>query len=117
MKYNIIIDKSPQIRYSIFKSVELTPEYMGQKFSRLDLRLNADDIIVNIEMQINNDAVFKERTIHLLFHSKHLHPLQNYHILHPLQNYHILRQLPLYRNYRRNSLPPHTDDYCRINQD
>ena len=44
-------------------NVELTPEYLDQKFSRLDLRLEVDDRIVNVEMQVNYERTFKERTL------------------------------------------------------
>ena len=52
------------IKAVYINNVELTPEYLEQKFSRLDLRLNIDDRIVNIEMQVNNDYDFKERTLY-----------------------------------------------------
>lgn len=44
-------------------NVELPPEYYDQKFSRLDLRLNVDERIVNVEMQVNYEPNFKERTL------------------------------------------------------
>ena len=44
-------------------NVELPPEYYDQKFSRLDLRLNVDGKIVNVEMQVNYEADFRERTL------------------------------------------------------
>lgn len=44
-------------------NVELTPEYFEQKFSRLDLRLDVDGRTVNIEMQVNSEPDFKERTL------------------------------------------------------
>ena len=44
-------------------NVELPPEYYEQKFSRLDLRLNVDGRIVNVEMQVNYETDFKERTL------------------------------------------------------
>ena len=45
-------------------NVELTPEYFQQKFSRLDLKLKVDERIVNIEMQVNKDFDFNERTLY-----------------------------------------------------
>ena len=44
-------------------NVEIPPEYYDQKFSRLDLRLNVDDRIVNVEMQVNYEFDFRERTL------------------------------------------------------
>ena len=35
------------------ENVELPPEYADQKFSKLDLKLNVNDRIVDVEMQIN----------------------------------------------------------------
>ncbi len=43
--------------------MELAPEYLDQKFSRLDLKLDVDGRIVNIEMQVNRETDFKERTL------------------------------------------------------
>ena len=51
------------IKAIIIDNVELTPEYYDQKFSRLDLKLNVDDRIVNIEIQVNNEPDFRERTL------------------------------------------------------
>ena len=44
-------------------NVELTPEYFDMKFSRLDLKLLVDNKIVNVEMQVNREPDFKERTL------------------------------------------------------
>ena len=41
-------------------NVELTPAFFDMKFSRLDLKLEVDGRIVNIEMQVNREADFKE---------------------------------------------------------
>ena len=38
------------IKRIYINNVELTPEYLEQKFSRLDLKLEVDDRLVNIEM-------------------------------------------------------------------
>ena len=51
------------IKKIYINNVELTPEYLNQKFSRLDLKLDVDGKIVNIEMQVNNEGFFKERTL------------------------------------------------------
>ena len=51
-------------------NVELPPEYLGEKFSRLDLKLEVQDVndsenkIINIEMQVNSEPAFKERTLY-----------------------------------------------------
>lgn len=44
-------------------NVEMAPEYLEQKFSRLDLRLEVDGRIVNVEMQVTREDDFKERTL------------------------------------------------------
>ena len=44
-------------------NVELPPDAMDKKFSRLDLRMTVDHKIINIEMQVNNDTDFKDRTL------------------------------------------------------
>ena len=38
------------IKSVYINNVELTPEYLEHKFSRLDLKMNVDGRIVNIEM-------------------------------------------------------------------
>ena len=48
----------------IIDNVELTPEYLDEKFSRLDLKLDVDGRTVNIEMQVNYEPDFKERTLY-----------------------------------------------------
>ena len=44
------------------ENVEIAPEYLGRKYSRLDLKLNVDD--VNVEIQVNYEPAFKERTLY-----------------------------------------------------
>lgn len=44
-------------------NVELPPDEIDKKFSRLDLRMHIDNRIVNIEMQVNYEADFKDRTL------------------------------------------------------
>ena len=51
------------IKRIYINNVELTPEYLEQKFSRLDLKLEVDSRLVNIEMQVNNEPDFKDRTL------------------------------------------------------
>ncbi|MBR0528723.1 MAG: Rpn family recombination-promoting nuclease/putative transposase [Ruminococcus sp.] len=52
------------IKAVTIENVELPPEQIDQKFSRLDLKLNVDDRIVNVEMQVNNEPDFNERTLY-----------------------------------------------------
>ena len=52
------------IKAVYINNVELTPEFFEQKFSRLDLKLNVDDRIINIEMQVNKEVDFNERTLY-----------------------------------------------------
>lgn len=51
------------IKAIYINNVELTPDFFDQKFSRLDLKLDVDGRIVNIEMQVNKETDFKERTL------------------------------------------------------
>ncbi len=44
-------------------NVELPPDEIDKKFSRLDLKMNIDDKIVNTEMQVNFEPDFKDRTL------------------------------------------------------
>ncbi|MCM1228049.1 MAG: Rpn family recombination-promoting nuclease/putative transposase [Clostridium sp.] len=44
-------------------NVELPPDELDKKFSRLDLKMHIDDKVVNIEMQINYESDFKDRTL------------------------------------------------------
>ena len=46
------------------ENVELAPEYLDEKFSRLDLKMKVDEKIINIEMQVNKEPDFKERTLY-----------------------------------------------------
>lgn len=43
---------------------ELLPEAAAGKFSRMDIKLQVDDRMVNVEMQMNTDAAFKDRTLY-----------------------------------------------------
>ena len=51
------------IKAVMINNVEVTPEYLDQKFSRLDLKLDVDGRIVNVEIQVNREPDFKERTL------------------------------------------------------
>lgn len=42
---------------------ELPPETLSGKFSRLDLSLKVDDHLVNVEIQVKNDADYRDRTL------------------------------------------------------
>ena len=46
------------------ENVELPPEEIDQKFSRLDLKMRVDGRIINIELQIKFQDYFKERTVY-----------------------------------------------------
>ena len=45
------------------ENVELPPEELDQKFSRLDLKLDVDGKVVNIEIQVNFQPDYRERTL------------------------------------------------------
>ena len=53
-----------------FENVELSPEYLDLKFSRLDLKIELKDVndfndkIINVEMQVNSEPAFRERTLY-----------------------------------------------------
>ena len=51
------------IRKIEIQNVELPPEEIDAKFSRLDLKMNVDGKIVNVEMQVNYENDFRERTL------------------------------------------------------
>ena len=51
------------IKAIYLSNVELAPEYIDQKFSRLDIKMDVDGRIVNIEMQVNREPDFKDRTL------------------------------------------------------
>ncbi len=51
------------IKEIVITNPELVPEEVGGKFSRLDLNLNVDDNLVNIEVQINSEDDFRDRTL------------------------------------------------------
>lgn len=51
------------IKKIYINNVELTPKYLEQKFSRLDLKMDVDGRIINIELQVNKESFFKERTL------------------------------------------------------
>ena len=44
-------------------NVELLPDFLDQKFSRLDLKMKINDSIVNIEMQVNYENDYNDRTL------------------------------------------------------
>ena len=44
-------------------NVELVPEFLEEKFGILDLKLNLDDRIVNIEIQVKKEFDFRDRTL------------------------------------------------------
>lgn len=56
--------KRERIKKVYIENVELPPDQINRKFSRLDLKLNVDGSIVNVEMQVNNEPDFKDRTLY-----------------------------------------------------
>ena len=52
-----------KIRKIYISNVELTPKHLEKKFSRLDLKLDVDGRIINVEMQVNSEPYFRERTL------------------------------------------------------
>ncbi len=47
----------------VIKNNEIPPENFDGKFSRLDLSLTVDDRLVNVEVQVNNDMGFRDRSM------------------------------------------------------
>ena len=47
----------------IVTNPEIPPETMTGKFSRLDLSLKVDNKLVNVEIQVKNDADYRDRTL------------------------------------------------------
>ena len=53
-----------------FDNGELTSKYLEEKFSRLDLKIELKDVddsndkIINVEMQVNSEPAFRERTLY-----------------------------------------------------
>jgi predicted transposase/invertase (TIGR01784 family) len=45
-------------------NVELLPDNYADKFSRVDLKMQVDEKVVNVEMQICNESNFRERTLY-----------------------------------------------------
>lgn len=45
-------------------NVELMPDNYADKFSRVDLKMQVDERLINIELQINNEKSFRERTLY-----------------------------------------------------
>ena len=52
------------IKQIIMDNVELIPDNFADKFSRVDLKMWVDNKIVNVELQIKNEADFKERSLY-----------------------------------------------------
>ena len=55
--------KRGTIQQIYIDNVEIPPDEIGKKFSRLDLKMKVDNQIVNIEMQVNYESDFKDRTL------------------------------------------------------
>ena len=52
------------IKKIIMDNIELIPENYADKFSRVDLKMQVDEKVVNVEMQITNEENFRERTLY-----------------------------------------------------
>jgi predicted transposase/invertase (TIGR01784 family) len=52
------------IRSIIMDNVELIPDNFADKFSRVDLKMQVDERIINVEMQICDEDSFRERTLY-----------------------------------------------------
>ena len=52
------------IKQIIMDNVELIPDNYADKFCRVDLKMQVDDRLVNVELQINNEEYFRERTLY-----------------------------------------------------
>jgi predicted transposase/invertase (TIGR01784 family) len=48
----------------IMDNVELLPDNYADKFSRVDLKMQVDEKVVNVEMQICDESNFRERTLY-----------------------------------------------------
>ena len=46
------------------QNTEIVPDYLNQKFSRLDFRVRVNDEIINIELQVHFEEVYAERTLY-----------------------------------------------------
>jgi predicted transposase/invertase (TIGR01784 family) len=62
LKLDVIFKTS--IRNIIMDNVELIPDNITDKFSRVDLKMQVDERIVNVEMQICDEVSFRERTLY-----------------------------------------------------
>lgn len=52
------------IQRIIMDNVELIPDNYADKFCRVDLKMQVDERLINIELQINNEEHFRERTLY-----------------------------------------------------
>lgn len=52
------------IQKIIMDNVELMPDNYADKFSRVDLKMQVDERLINVEMQISNESDFRERTLY-----------------------------------------------------
>ena len=46
------------------QNTEMVPDYLNQKFSRLDFRVKVNDEIINIELQVHFEEDYAERTLY-----------------------------------------------------
>ena len=52
------------IKEIVIQNSEILPETITGKFSRLDLKMQVDDKLVNVEMQIKNEPDFNDRVLY-----------------------------------------------------
>ena len=52
-----------KIQDIVVTNPELPPETITGKFSRLDLKLQTDDQLINVEVQVRNDPDYRDRTL------------------------------------------------------
>lgn len=59
-----MIDIPPEkIQDIVVTNPELPPETISGKFSRLDLKLQTDEQLINVEIQVRNDPDYRDRTL------------------------------------------------------
>ena len=54
---------SDKIKDIVITNPELPPETITGKFSRLDLKLQTDEQLINVEIQVRNDSDYRDRTL------------------------------------------------------
>lgn len=54
---------SKSIQEIIITNPELAPENLDGKFSRLDLNLKVDNVLINVEIQVKNESDYRDRAL------------------------------------------------------